>query len=135
VNPDAAMCDAFRERFDGLPNVRVIQSRFQELEPHDCFVSAGNAFGIMTAGIDAAVVALHGEDLMKRVQHRIRNEYLGEQPIGTCFIEPTGNGRRLRRRPLFGSRAADVGCIQTLPESSPQLRLGSGHPAPEGDHV
>ena len=90
VNPDPAMCDAFGERFAGLPDVRVIQARFQELEPHDCFVTAGNAFGIMTAGIDAAVVAFHGEELMTHVQHRIRNEYLGEQPIGTCFIEPTG---------------------------------------------
>ena len=45
----------------------------------------------MTAGIDAAVVQFHGEELMERVQSRIRNEYRGEQPIGTCFIEPTGN--------------------------------------------
>ena len=56
VHPDREMADAFRERFAGLPNVRVIQTRFEELEPHDCFVTAGNAFGIMTAGIDAAVV-------------------------------------------------------------------------------
>lgn len=91
INPDPEMCDAFRARFAGLPNVRILQERFHELEPHDCFVTAGNAFGIMTAGIDAAVVAFHGEELMERVQSRIRNEYLGEQPIGTCFIEPTGN--------------------------------------------
>ena len=91
IHPDKEMCDAFRERFDELPRVRVLQSRFEDLPPHDCFVTAANAFGIMTAGIDAAVVQFHGEELMRRVQARIMDDYLGEQPIGTSFIEPTGN--------------------------------------------
>jgi O-acetyl-ADP-ribose deacetylase (regulator of RNase III) len=30
---------------------------------------------------------------MRRIQFRILNEFLGEQPIGTCLIEPTGNPR------------------------------------------
>ncbi len=91
VHPDEAMCDAFQQRFAGLPNVRVIKGRFEDLEPHDCFVTAGNAFGMMTAGIDAAVIHRFGEPLMQRVQHRIMSEYFGEQPIGTAFIEPTGD--------------------------------------------
>ncbi|GAB5406351.1 MAG: hypothetical protein Aurels2KO_45820 [Aureliella sp.] len=90
IHPKAEMCDAFRARFFGLPNVRVLQSRFEDLPPHDCFVTAANAFGIMNAGIDAAVVQFHGEDLMRRVQARIMDEFLGEQPIGTSFIERTG---------------------------------------------
>ncbi len=90
INPDAQMCKAFHERFAGVPKVRIIQARFKDLEPHDCFVTAANSFGIMNAGIDAAVVRFHGEELMKRIQHRILDEYLGEQPIGTSFIEPTG---------------------------------------------
>ena len=61
VHPDDAMCAAFRDRFAGLPNVRVIQGRFEDVEPHDCFVTVGNAFGLMTAGIDAAVVRCFGE--------------------------------------------------------------------------
>jgi O-acetyl-ADP-ribose deacetylase (regulator of RNase III) len=91
VHPDEAMCEAFRLRFTGLPNVRVVKGRFEDLEPHDCFVTAGNAFGMMTAGIDAAVIRRFGEPLMERVQHRIMSEYFGEQPIGTAFIEPTGD--------------------------------------------
>ncbi len=90
IHPEPEMCDAFRQRFEGLPNVTVIESRFEDLPPHDCFVTAANSFGIMNAGIDAAVVRFHGEDLMARVQHRVLNEYLGEQPIGTSFIESTG---------------------------------------------
>lgn len=87
------MCDAFDAAFRGLPNVCVLQSAFEELEPHDCFVTAGNAFGIMTAGIDAAVVRAFGQSLMDRVQHRIMDEYLGEQPVGTAFIISTGDSR------------------------------------------
>jgi O-acetyl-ADP-ribose deacetylase (regulator of RNase III) len=91
VHPDESMCDAFRERFDGLPCVRVIRARFEDLNPHDCFVTAGNAFGLMTAGIDAAVVRFFGEPLMKRVQHRIMDEFFGEQPVGTAFVLSTGH--------------------------------------------
>ncbi|MDB5344798.1 MAG: RNase inhibitor [Schlesneria sp.] len=91
IHPERAMCDAFRDRFAGLPGVTVIESRFEDLPPHDCFVTAANSFGIMNAGIDAAVIHFHGSDLMKRIQFRIFDEYLGEQPIGTAMIEPTGN--------------------------------------------
>lgn len=91
INPDKKMCVAFEQRFANLPNVRVIQSRYEDLEPHDCFVTAANAFGMMTAGIDAAIISFHGEALMKRIQLRIMNEYLGEQPVGTCMIESTDN--------------------------------------------
>jgi O-acetyl-ADP-ribose deacetylase (regulator of RNase III) len=91
VHPEESMCAAFRQRFAGLPNVRVVQGRFEDLEPHDCFVTAGNAFGLMTAGIDAAVVRFFGPELMQRVQHRIMDQYLGEQPVGTAFLEPTGH--------------------------------------------
>lgn len=91
VHPDAAACAAFRARFAGLPHVRVVRRRFEELGPHDCFVTAGNAFGLMTAGIDAAVVRRLGESLMRRVQHHILANYFGEQPVGTAFVVPTGD--------------------------------------------
>jgi O-acetyl-ADP-ribose deacetylase (regulator of RNase III) len=71
VHPEEAMGAAFRRRFAGLPGVRVIRGRFEDLEPHDCFVTAGNAFGLMTAGVDAAVVRFFGEQLMRRVQQHI----------------------------------------------------------------
>ena len=91
VHPDEAMCAAFRDRFADLPGVRIIRRRFEELDPHDCFVTAGNAFGLMTAGIDAAVVRVFGEGLMRRVQHRILDQFFGEQPVGTAFLVPTGH--------------------------------------------
>ena len=91
VHPEQHMCDAFAHRFAGLPSVRIVLGRFEDLEPHDCFVTAGNAFGLMTAGIDAAVVRRFGPALMERVQHHIMDQYMGEQPVGTAFIVPTGD--------------------------------------------
>lgn len=90
VNPDAAMCAAWRGEFDRFPHVTIVEGLFENLPEHDCFVTAGNSFGIMTAGIDAAVVAFHGGSLMTQIQERILTEFLGEQPVGTAIIEPTG---------------------------------------------
>lgn len=89
IHPEQPACDAFTGRFRGLPDVRVVRSTFEQLEPHDAFVTAGNAFGIMTAGIDAAVVRVLGPDIMRRVQERVQDEFLGEQPVGTAMILPT----------------------------------------------
>ena len=91
VHPDAEMCSAFEERFGDLTNIRVFPGWFEELPPHDCFVTAGNAFGILTAGIDAAVVHYFGQGLMDEVQRHIMNDYFGEQPVGTAFIVASGN--------------------------------------------
>ena len=90
VHPDAAMIEAFR-RFVGLPSVAFHACRFEELPAHYCFVTAGNSFGMMTAGIDAAVVAHLGRAVMIAVQRRILDRYLGEQPIGSAFIVETGH--------------------------------------------
>ncbi|NNJ25682.1 macro domain-containing protein [Alienimonas chondri] len=89
VHPDADACEALRERFAWCADATVHHSRFEDLPPHDCFVTAANSYGHMTAGIDAAVVGFHGEELMTRVQHRILDEYLGEQPVGTAFLIET----------------------------------------------
>lgn len=86
VHPDEAACMAFRHRFKGLSGAKVIRSRFEELDPHDAFVTAGNSYGLMTAGIDAVVVEVFGEQIMRRIQHRIMADYYGEQPVGTAFV-------------------------------------------------
>lgn len=93
VHPDAEACDAFRARFAPLPRVQVHQAKFEDLPPHDCFVTAGNSYGLMTAGIDAVVVERFGEQIMQAVQLRILSDYLGEQPVGTAFVLPTGDDR------------------------------------------
>jgi len=90
VNPDAAMCEEWKRAFASFDSVSVVEGIYQDLPEHDCFVTAANSFGLMTAGIDAAVVDFHGQDLMDRLQLRIQAEFLGEQPVGTAILEPTG---------------------------------------------
>lgn len=94
IHPDAQACAALRDRFGDQSRASVHQAQYQELGPHDCFVTAGNAFGLMTAGIDAAIIQRFGRELMTRVQDHIMETYLGEQPIGTAFLIETGEADR-----------------------------------------
>ncbi|QGJ70141.1 O-acetyl-ADP-ribose deacetylase [Planctomycetales bacterium 10988] len=91
VHPERAAIEAFRERFANLPNVQFFQTKFEELPPHDCFVTAANSYGLMDGGIDAVVVEYFGVELMKKAQDHILNEFLGEQPIGTSFLIETNH--------------------------------------------
>ena len=91
VHPQEDACAAYRNRLSAFPQARIVQARLEELPPHDCFVTAANSFGIMNAGVDAAIAAFHGESLPAAVQDRILNDFLGEQPVGTAFLVKTGN--------------------------------------------
>lgn len=91
LRPDLA--DAFHRHFARFRGVEVLLTRWEEAPPHDCFVTAGNSFGLMSAGIDAVVVREFGPDIERAIQTRIMNEYLGEQPIGTAFLVETGGPR------------------------------------------
>ena len=89
VDPWSPLCGAFQGYFRGLPNVEVVQGRFEDLPAFDCFITAGNSFGQMDAGVDAAVVRFFGLHLVERVQERILQDYLGEQPVGTSLLVAT----------------------------------------------
>lgn len=91
TNP--AFAAAYGARFRHLPRASVVESRWETLPPHDCFVTAGNSYGLMSAGIDAVVVREFGPSIEQAVQLHILNTYLGEQPVGTAFLLPTGNAR------------------------------------------
>ena len=91
VAPDYALYQAFKHQFDYLPNVEVANCDFEQLSSYDCLVSPANSFGMMDGGIDAAITAFFGMQLMERVQQRILDDYLGEQSVGTSFIIETGH--------------------------------------------
>src|SRR6186713_1998096 len=90
VDRGKEFCDVLRWQFRSHPEVQVVCGRFEELPSFDCIVTAGNSFGLMDAGMDLAVVRYFGQHVMERIQKRILEEYLGEQPVGTCIIVPTG---------------------------------------------
>lgn len=91
VDPNAALCDAFKEYFAELPYIEVVKGYFENLPAYDCMVSPANSFGIMDGGVDAAITAYFGRQLMERVQQKIVEKFMGEQPVGTSMIVETGH--------------------------------------------
>ena len=91
VDPNPALCASWQEQFAELPGIEVVNGYFEELSAYDCMVSAANSFGLMDGGVDAAITRYFGDALMQRVQRQIREEYLGEQPVGTSMIVETGH--------------------------------------------
>src|ERR1051326_667927 len=91
VSPQPLLCVEFREQFKEWPEVSVVDGSFEQLPEFDCLVSPANSFGLMDGGMDATITAFFGEALQERVQQRILDEYLGEQPVGTSLIVETGH--------------------------------------------
>ena len=89
VDPNLPLCDAFREQFAELPDVEIICGHFEDVPEYDCMVSPANSFGLMDGGVDAAITHYFGTRLMRRVQSRIIEDFLGEQPVGTSIIVET----------------------------------------------
>lgn len=71
--------------------MEIFCGRFEDLPAFDCIVTPGNSFGLMDAGMDLAVVHYFGTQLMEAIQKKILDDYLGEQPVGTCILVPTGH--------------------------------------------
>lgn len=85
------LCKEWQRYFKNETNVKVICDDFRNVSEYDCVASPANSFGIMDGGFDGALINYFGHELMKRVQDKIRAEYAGEQPVGTCLIVETGN--------------------------------------------
>ena len=89
---DNWLCDEWHKYFDDMPEIKIINNCVDlENMNYDCVVSPANSFGIMDGGFDGVLINYFGYGLMKRVQDKIRAEYAGEQPVGTCLIVETGN--------------------------------------------
>jgi len=91
VDRGKELSEVLRWQFRSHPEVQIVCGRFEDLPTFDCVVTAGNSFGLMDAGMDLAVVRFFGREVMDRIQKQILENYLGEQPVGTCIIVPTHN--------------------------------------------
>lgn len=89
VDPNSGVCAAWQTTFANLPNIEIINDRFENLPAFDCMVSAANSFGLMDGGVDLAISNFFGDQLMQRVQQRIIDQWFGEQPVGTSMIVET----------------------------------------------
>lgn len=54
-------------------------------------VSPANSFGIMTGGLDLAIVRYLGQQVEDRVKARINKDFRGELLVGQSFYEDTGS--------------------------------------------
>ena len=88
VDPKEHLINEWKKRFRGYRNISYHYGKFQEIEKYDCLINAGNGFGMLDGGVDAAISEYYGQDLQRRVQEYIRIMYHGEQPVGTSFIIP-----------------------------------------------
>ena len=89
IAPEIELYKAFQKSFSYFPNVEIVNDRFEWLTDYDCLVSPANSFGMMDGGMDAAIINFFGRSLEERVQRRILDDYLGEQPVGTSIIIKT----------------------------------------------
>ena len=89
--PTPSLFVAFQEQFAQFTDVEVIGDCFEWIPTFDCLVSPANSFGMMDAGMDAAITRFFGLSLESRVKKHILEDYLGEQPVGTSFIIKTNH--------------------------------------------
>lgn len=87
------MAQCFENSFRDFDNVKVYRGVFEQLSNIDCIVSPANSFGLMDGGMDLALINYFGDQLQKRVQQYIIDEFYGEQPVGTSFIIETNNNK------------------------------------------
>jgi len=73
-------------------NIELFLGDFADHDSYDCVATAGNGFGLMDAGMDLAIVRKFGIAIQDRIQETILKDFLGEQPVGSSIIVPTGNG-------------------------------------------
>ena len=91
INP--SIVKAWNEKFSGVDKVEVVHADFDSFMANydvDCVVSPGNSRGVMAGGYDRALSEYFGWELTKRVQAYIKENFEGQQPVGTSFIIDTG---------------------------------------------
>lgn len=94
IDRNKDVCDVLRWEFRSHPEAEIVHGRMEDLRYYDCIITAGNSFGLMDAGTDLAMVREFGLPLMHSIQRTILEDYLGEQPVGTCILVPTGSAKR-----------------------------------------
>ena len=107
VDIDNKMTSCWERDFKDNSDVEVVNDDIAEfLDTHadvDTIVSAANSFGFMDGGLDKAYVAYFGNSLQEAVLRKIREEHLGEQPVGSSLsLDIPGTiGKRLIHTPTM----------------------------------
>ncbi len=80
--------------FKKYRNVHIVNSDIESFCKNneskiECLVSPANSYGIMTGGFDEGLSNYLGRDFQLKVQQFIKENYRGEQPVGSSFIIDT----------------------------------------------
>ncbi|MBR6719641.1 MAG: macro domain-containing protein [Clostridia bacterium] len=89
VNVERLMTLAWEEYFREEKDVEIVHADFESfMKTHkvDAVVSPANSFGLMDGGYDLAITNWFGDNLQKKVQRYIIDNYYGEQPVGSSFV-------------------------------------------------
>jgi O-acetyl-ADP-ribose deacetylase (regulator of RNase III) len=84
------ICDGWEREFKDYEDVIVFNGPLEDIPAVDCLTAAGNGFGIMDGGMDAAM-AFQFPDVVSNVRDGVSAEFYGEMPVGTSMIVPTGD--------------------------------------------
>jgi len=87
VNPK--MIAAWRESFEGNPEVEIIQGSMLE-QPVSAWVTPTNAKASMDGGLDGVIKRQLGPSIEKKVQGEVKRLYGGTMPVGTATCVETG---------------------------------------------
>lgn len=94
-DPDEIFCEAAARyiELDKIEGASVFRGSLADLQDFDCLVGGMNSFGLLKYSYDAEIAAFFGDGLQERVQTRILEDYLGEQPVGSGLLVETGNAK------------------------------------------
>src|SRR5262249_24170718 len=81
----ASVADRLAYHFHGVDAVEVILGNLLDLDC-DAVVSPANSFGDMGGGIDKAIGDFQGGEAQRRVMAAIRDQFLGELPVGAALV-------------------------------------------------
>ena len=81
---DPEVANELARTFQGMDEVEVVHGNILHLWA-DALVSPANSFGDMGGGLDKAIDDFYKGEAQRQVQARIREEFLGELPVG-CAI-------------------------------------------------
>ena len=105
LSRDLEMFLEWKQHFEECPDVDVVMDDFAHfMDNHkvQCLVSPANSYGCMDGGYDAAIIDYLGPALEKEVQKYIKENFYGEQPVGTSFlIDIPGSEQKLIHTPTM----------------------------------
>ena len=95
----------FKSMFSQYSNVEVVLNdfkNFMEENPNiECIVSPANSYGIMNGGYDAAISDYLGWEFQGKVQKYIKDNFYGQQLVGTSFIIDAPKNKKLIHTPTM----------------------------------